>query len=118
MREKPDVIIPDNRKEFCNPEHEIKHPNLVIQSHTTNGWVHPVIGSIREALVKDNLIHLTKNVKRITDPYNESYHSRIKSTPKDPCYHNTGLVIIENRPQDSYSNIFKKDFRDQFKNPI
>ncbi|KAI5183264.1 hypothetical protein PAEPH01_2931, partial [Pancytospora epiphaga] len=79
-----------------------------------NGRVERVIGSAREALMKDNEETLNERVKRIIEAYNNTYKTAIGSTPVEACLDATGQVVITNSSKGKYAKRFRKGPREKF----
>jgi transposase InsO family protein len=96
-------LISDNGKEFCSREFGemcvdfgIKHRKVGVESHRSNGRVERVIGTIREALVKDTEGELGDRIERIVGTYNNTYHGAIGCTPVEAWENECGNVMVEN----------------------
>ncbi|KAI5170371.1 hypothetical protein PAEPH01_1374, partial [Pancytospora epiphaga] len=114
-------IITDNGKEFTSVEFRkmcsgkgIRHNTVGVESHRSNGRVESVIGSVREALMKDDKGTLDERVKRIMEAYNNTYQTAIGCTPVEACLDATGQVAIANSSEGRYAKRFKKGPRDNF----
>lgn len=120
---KPEEIITDHGKEFCNEdfrryciENEITHRVVSIESHGSNGRVERLLRTIREGLAKIEDGNVENNIGKLISSYNNTYHSGIKCTPSEAkdSDNETGL-IEQNSKFSSYSTCFRKGFREKFK---
>ncbi|EQB60017.1 enzymatic polyprotein endonuclease reverse, partial [Vairimorpha apis BRL 01] len=102
-------IITDNGKEFINEDFrrlcrslEIKHRQVSVEAHRSNGRIERVIGTLRESILKSEKETFKEKVMSSIERYNRSYHTGIKRTPIEALEDKTGHVMIENSPQDNY----------------
>ena len=118
---KPEDIITDNGKEFINEDFrrfcrslEIKHRQVSVEAHRSNGRIERVIGTLRESILKSEKETFREKVMSSIERYNRSYHTGIKRTPIEALEDKTGHVMIENSPQGNYGKKFKKTKREKF----
>ncbi|KAI5168335.1 hypothetical protein PAEPH01_0048 [Pancytospora epiphaga] len=114
-------IITDNGKEFTSVEFRkmcsdkgIRHNTVGVELHRSNGRVERIIGSLREALMKDDKGTLDERVKRIIEAYNNTYQTVIGCTPVEACLDATGQVVIANSSEGRYAKRFRKGPRENF----
>lgn len=100
-------------KRMCRDRY-IKHDKVSIESHRSNGRVEQNIGTIREGLMKDTNDTLEERVRRITEPYNNTYHSGIKCTPNEVWLDGIGHVMLQNSLEIKYTGKFKKRYSESF----
>jgi hypothetical protein len=119
--EKPEEIVSDNGREFCNEEFKevcyrlgIRHRLVSVESHVSNGRVERIIRTLRDSILKSNKRSFREKVGDAIRIYNNSYHAGIKCSPVEAGKDNSGNVMIENSPQGSYAKRFKQWYREKF----
>lgn len=118
---KPEELVTDNGKEFCNNQMDelcrqmkINHRKISIESHRSNGRIERIIRTVRESILKNKNLKFVNKVEEAIKKYNLSYHVGIKCTPLEASLDNTGLVMEENSPEGNYASRFKRWHREKF----
>lgn len=93
---------------MCRNE-DIKHNKVNIETHRSNSRVEQIIGAIREGLMKYTNNTSEKRVRRITEAYNNTYHSGIQRTPNEMWLDGIGHVTLQNSPERNIQGNLKSD---------
>lgn len=87
---KPEAIVTDHGKEFCNQIFEnycqrnsIEHRKIAIEAHGSNGRVERAIRTIREGLLKAKGENISEKLQIVVQSYNNTWHKAIKMTPEE-----------------------------------
>lgn len=119
---KPEEIITDNGKEFCNEQlrelcstMNIEHRKVGVESHRSNGRVERIIRTLREGMLKSKEVEFKDKVYEAIETYNLSFHVGLGCTPIEAVNDDTGKVMLENSPQGRYARRFRRWYREKFK---